>query len=64
MRNKATDRRYVCKACGWTGHRDAVGAINTRRRAAELSGTGRRGDSAGAAVASALTEDGPPETAR
>jgi IS605 OrfB family transposase len=44
-RNKATDRRYVCKACGWTGHRDAVGAINTSRR------TGRRGDSAGAAVA-------------
>jgi IS605 OrfB family transposase len=44
-RNKATDRRYVCAACGWTGHRDAVGAINASRR------TGRRGDSAGAAVA-------------
>jgi putative transposase len=44
-RNTATDRRYVCAACGWTGHRDAVGAINTSRR------TGRRGDSAGAAVA-------------
>jgi putative transposase len=44
-RNKATDRRYVCVECGWTGHRDAVGAINTRRR------TGRRGNSAGAAVA-------------
>ena len=41
-RNKATDRRYVCQACGWTGHRDAVGAINTSRR------TGRRGHSAGA----------------
>src|SRR5262245_38301427 len=37
--NKANDRRYVCKHCGWTGHRDAVGAINTSRRAA---GTGRR----------------------
>jgi IS605 OrfB family transposase len=48
QRNTATDRRYVCKACGWTGHRDAVGAINTSRRAA---GTGRRGHSAGAAVA-------------
>jgi putative transposase len=44
-RNKATDRRYACAECGWTGHRDAVGAINTSRR------TGRRGDSAGAAVA-------------
>ena len=44
-RNKATDRRYVCAACGWTGHRDTVGAINTSRR------TGRRGNSAGAAVA-------------
>jgi putative transposase len=47
-RNKATDRRYVCAECGWTGHRDAVGAINNSRRAA---GTGRRGDSVGAAVA-------------
>lgn len=44
-RNKATDRRYVCKECGWTGHRDTVGAINTSRR------TGRRGHSAGATVA-------------
>ena len=44
-RNKMTDRRYVCAECGWTGHRDAVGAINNSRR------TGRRGDSAGAAVA-------------
>ena len=44
-RNKATDRRYVCAECGWTGHRDAVGAINNSRR------TGRRGHSAGAAVA-------------
>lgn len=44
-RNKATDRRYVCGDCGWMGHRDAVGAINISRR------TGRRGDSAGAAVA-------------
>lgn len=44
-RNKAQDRRYVCSECGWTGHRDAVGAINISRR------TGLHGDSAGAAVA-------------
>jgi putative transposase len=44
-RNKASDRRYVCAQCGWTGHRDAVGAINISRR------TGRHGDSAGAAIA-------------
>jgi IS605 OrfB family transposase len=65
-RNTVTDRRHVCVACGWTGHRDAVGAINTSRRTAEVVGTGRHGvreDSAGAAVAEALTADGPPETA-
>jgi IS605 OrfB family transposase len=44
-RNKAQDRRYVCSSCGWTGHRDAVGAINISHR------TGLHGDSAGAAVA-------------
>ena len=44
-RNKADDRHYVCAECGWTGHRDTVGAINISRR------TGRRGNSAGAAVA-------------
>jgi IS605 OrfB family transposase len=55
--NGADDRRYVCKHCGWTGHRDAVGAINTSRR------TGRHGNSAGAAGAVALPADGPPETA-
>lgn len=44
-RNQAIDRRYVCVACGWMGHRDAVGAINIART------TGRRGDSAGAALA-------------
>ncbi|HEX9058277.1 MAG TPA: transposase, partial [Ktedonobacterales bacterium] len=43
--NKADDRHYVCADCGWTGHRDTVGAINISRR------TGRRGDSAGATVA-------------
>jgi putative transposase len=41
-RNKAADRRYVCLDCGWSGHRDVVGAINIARA------TGRRGDSAGA----------------
>jgi IS605 OrfB family transposase len=44
-RSKATDRRYVCAECGWTGHRDTVGAINISRR------TGPCGDSMGAAVA-------------
>ena len=44
-KNKANDRRYVCSACGWHGHRDAVGAINIARD------TGRRGDSAGATIA-------------
>src|SRR5262249_20694994 len=57
QRNKATDRRDICGACGWTGHRDAVGAINTSRRA------GRGGDSSGATVAEARTVDGLPETA-
>ena len=32
-RNKAQDRTYVCRACGWMGHRDRVGAINISRRA-------------------------------
>ncbi len=41
-RNKAADRRYTCSACGWIGHRDAVGAINISR------GTGLHGHSAGA----------------
>lgn len=45
-RNKAEDRRYVCVACGWMGHRDAVGAINIARD------TGRHSHSAGATVAS------------
>ncbi len=30
--NEASDRRYVCKQCGWRGHRDAVGAISISRR--------------------------------
>jgi putative transposase len=51
--NTADDRHYACIECGWTGHRDAVGAINISRRE---TGTGRHGvpgdgDSVGAAVA-------------
>ena len=44
-RNQATDRRYVCRDCGWMGHRDAVGAINISRRAAKpaAAGTGSAG---------------------
>jgi IS605 OrfB family transposase len=41
-RNKADDRVYVCKDCGWKGHRDIVGAINISRR------TGLDGESQGA----------------
>jgi putative transposase len=58
--NEADDRHYVCAECGWTGHRDAVGAITSSRR------TGPHGDSAGATVAGcdlARTVDGLPETA-
>jgi IS605 OrfB family transposase len=44
--NTADDRHYECAECAWTGHRDAVGAINISRR------TGRHGHSAGATVAS------------
>ncbi len=32
-RHSADDRVYVCKDCGWKGHRDIVGAINISRRA-------------------------------
>jgi IS605 OrfB family transposase len=74
--NTADDRHYVCAHvrmcacahCGWTGHRDAVGAINISRR---NTGTGPHGvpgdrDRVGATVAGfdlARMVDGPPETA-
>jgi len=48
--NQADDRHYVCTECGWTGHRDTVGAINISRRT-PLSGTGAHGHSARATVA-------------
>ena len=41
-RNKAADRRYVCAECGWTGHRDSVGAINISRRVAGAGSAGKR----------------------
>ncbi|MFL5663057.1 MAG: RNA-guided endonuclease TnpB family protein [Ktedonobacteraceae bacterium] len=41
-RNKADDRAYECRDCGWKGHRDMVGAINISRR------TGLDGHSQGA----------------
>ncbi len=47
-RNKAHDRRYVCSDCGWTGHREAAGAINISRRTV---GTGLHCENAGAARA-------------
>ena len=47
-KNTADDRRYVCGACGWHGHRDAVGAINIARRHPD---TGRCGHNSGATVA-------------
>lgn len=31
-RNKVHDRTYVCRDCGWMGHRDLVGGINLSRR--------------------------------
>jgi putative transposase len=66
--NTADDRHYVCAKCGWTGHRDAVGAINISRG---NTGTGPHGvpgdeDSAGATGAGfdlARTVDGLAETA-
>jgi transposase len=66
--NTADDRHYVCAQCGWTGHRDAVGAINISRgnTGTGLHGVPGDGDSAGATVAGfdlARTVDGLPETA-
>jgi IS605 OrfB family transposase len=61
--NTADDRHSVCADCGWRGHRDAVGAINSSR---STPGTGWHGQSAGATVAGvdlARTVDGLPETA-
>ena len=37
--NKANDRLYTCSACGYTTHRDRLGAINVRDREPELTGT-------------------------
>jgi putative transposase len=45
-RNAADDHHSGCADCGWTGHRDAVGASNSSRR------TGRHGQSASATLAS------------
>jgi putative transposase len=56
-RNKAQDRTYVCVECGWHGHRDGVGAINTSRRA------GLPDKRAGATGAKARPVDGRPESA-
>jgi len=51
VRNKATDRTYVCSDCGWHGHRDTVGAINISRRAGlsdkRIGATGARGSACG-----------------
>ncbi len=56
--NKAQDRTYRCAACGWKGHRDAVGAIAISRR------TGHAGHRHGATgTAKVLPVDEPPEMA-
>jgi IS605 OrfB family transposase len=39
--HKAQDRRYRCTDCGWSGHRDTVGAVAISRRAG-VSGHRRR----------------------
>jgi IS605 OrfB family transposase len=49
-RNMPTDRRSVCAECGWTGHRDAVAAINNSRRTGRC-GNSSGGNSSGGAVA-------------
>ncbi|HEU4784374.1 MAG TPA: transposase, partial [Ktedonobacterales bacterium] len=41
-RNKAADRRYICAECGWTGHRDSVGAINISRRGTGAGSASKR----------------------
>lgn len=33
--NKAQDRHYACHACGYTTHRDRVGAINIMQAVAD-----------------------------
>jgi putative transposase len=38
-RRKPRDRRYHCKSCGLKAHRDAVGAINIRKKYLRESGS-------------------------
>ncbi len=56
-KNTADDRTYICRSCGWMGHRDAVGAINISRR------TGVHGHSVRATGARGSARGGLPETA-
>ena len=37
-RKKPTNRNYICTSCGFTSHRDGVGAINIRRKYRGLLG--------------------------
>ena len=37
-RKKPTNRNYICTSCGFTSHRDGVGAINIRQKYRGLLG--------------------------